>query len=310
MKKIVHILIPIFIMLLFSSCSGSSENGKSAGQAVISENGTSIKASAEQDAKNASGKNEYTSEKYGFAFKYNQLKLVDKINGDNFVELTHLSGDKAVVSIKEPDPLMGDPEEWLKNAYKESEYKVYQRKEYKAGKYPALKVEFGWTVMKKPIRTMEVIALKDGYVYRLIITMNEQYVDDTRREFDIVADSFRLLDNKVDLEALTPWKEQLPEDFPHDVVPLFSVDKVTSVFGGSIAEKGYVTVRYDSKEEIDKLLDYYKDLMSKAEDFEYNPVTASSQITGKMSGFKIEVKVVLYEKLDKCTVTVSIHSNK
>jgi hypothetical protein len=183
-NRLFFILVLIFLIFISAvSCGKKEVNGG--------------------NSPSTSGLKEFSLEKYGFALKYDKLILNDKIDGDQFVELKHLSGDTATVTIKKPDPLVGDkPEEWLKNSFKTSDYKIYQRKEMKLGKYPGLLVEYAWKVMGKPIRTIDLTAYKDGYFYSLIVIMREENVEDVRKEFDKVVKSFNLFDSKVDLDTL------------------------------------------------------------------------------------------------------------
>ena len=231
-----------------------------------------------------------------------------KINGDRFAELTHLSGDKAVVHIKEPDPLVGDdPEAWLMNSYKTSPYQIHRRKEMRLGKYPARLVEFSWKVLGKPIRTIDLAAYKDGYFYSVTVTMKEEYVDDTRKEFDVVVGSFMLSDNVVNLEQLKPWKEQIPAAFPFDVIDVFGVEKVTSVIGGDApTEKRALTVIYDVKEECpyEEVIAYYQGLLKDSKDLKSSKGSERAKIYGTKSGYYFEIEVNYYKRMKKTTAKI------
>jgi hypothetical protein len=289
-NRLFFILVLIFLILISAvSCGKKEVNGG--------------------NSPSTSGLKEFSLEKYGFALKYDKLILNDKIDGDQFVELKHLSGDTATVTIKKPDPLIGDkPEEWLKNSFKTSDYKIYQRKEMKLGKYPGLLVEYAWKVMGKPIRTIDLTAYKDGYFYSLIVIMREENVEDVRKEFDKVVKSFNLFDSKVDLDTLQPWKEKIPKNFPFDVVELFGVLEVTSVFGESVTEKAGLTVLYDVAENVkyEDVINYFKETFKDAAGFDFSSGSEHTKIRGTKSGYAFEVELRFYKTLGKTTVTLRV----
>jgi len=168
----------VLVLTATFSCSKKEppENDGTEGKAMQGQTGAEYQDKnnkATKDNKSADkvkpGENKYVNQKYGFSLTYNRLMFDDKIAGDRFAELTHLSGDKAVVHIKEPDPLVGDdPEAWLMNSYKTSPYLIHRRKELRLGKYPARLVEFSWKVLGKPIRTIDLTAYKRA-VARIIL---------------------------------------------------------------------------------------------------------------------------------------------
>ncbi|MCX7974021.1 MAG: photosystem II reaction center PsbP family protein [Candidatus Aminicenantes bacterium] len=247
------------------------------------------------------GKNQYISEKYGFAFNYNQLMINDKPSGHDVIELKHLSGDRAVISIRKPEPIEGSPEDYIREAHKGLGQKLYTRKEFKLGKYPALLAEFSQEVMKIKMRVIELTAVKDGYFYSLVVTMDDRYVDDVRQEFDVVVNSFRLLDTQVSLEER--WKDELPKDFPHEVLPLYAVEQIYYVSGKSLATSRRLTVIYDSKESRENLINYYESVMQEAERL---PAQGSAIIRGIKSGYIIEIEIESFAYLKKSRVTIRI----
>ena len=254
--------------------------------------------------KETKGEKEYVSEKYGFSFRYNLLMLNDKPGGNDILELKHLSGDKAVLTIRKPEAWEKNPEDYFKTAYRDTGEKIYTRKEFKLGKYPALLVELNRTVMKIKMRIIELTAFKDGYFYSLVVTMDENYVDDVRREFDLVVNSFRLLETRVNLEKR--WMDQLPADFPHDVLPLYGVDEIYYVSGNSLTKEGRLTVVYDSKESRENLLAYYADVMKDAAGL----VKSTYYLAGTKSGYPIEIILEWSDILKKCQVTIRISARK
>lgn len=294
----------IFVLSFSVSCSSkdkneASEEGNQAGD------GVSVKAE---------GDNEFIREEYGFGFRYNLLGVDDKIHGDQFVELSFISGDTATVSIQKPDPLVGDnPEQWLMNSFKSSDYQIYERKEMKIGKYPALLVEYGTEILKTPMRIIDLTAYKDGYFYSLIVVMKEESAEDSRQQFDVVVDSFTLFDNIVDLDKLKLWKEAIPDDFPFDLVELIGVEEVESVWGDPMTESGYLTVIYDVKQEItnEEVQKYYNDLLKGSEGYEYDEGTdpegvKKTEIYGSVPGYRVEVVLRYYPLMEKTTVKVDI----
>lgn len=298
-KRWMDILLSIYFLTAFiSACSGPSNSNKEAGKREET-------AEAQQAiSKNLTdkGKNQYLSEKYGFAFSYNQLMLNDKLSGKDILELRHLSGDRAVLTIRKPESWEGNPEDYIRNAYKNTGQKIYVRKEFKLDNYPALLVEFSQQVMKIKMRVIELTAIKDGYFYSLVVTMDERYVDDVRQEFDVVVNSFRLLNQKVSLEER--WKDQLPPDFPHDVFPLYAVDEIYYVSGKSLAQDKRITIMYDSKESWDNLFKYYQSLMKDAEAL---PARGQTLMAGIKSGYVIEINLETLEHLKQTRVTIRIY---
>lgn len=236
------------------------------------------------------------------------LMFDDRIDGERFAALTHLSGDKAVVHIKKPDSLVGDdPEAWLMNSYKMSPYQTHRRKELKLGKYPARLVEFSWKVLGKPIRTIDLTAYKDGYFYSLTVTMKEEFVDDTRKEFDVVVGSFMLSDKVVNLEELKPWKEQIPAGFPFDIIDLFGIEKVTSVLGREPPTgKRALTVLYNVKKEktYEEVIAYYHDLLKDSTDLKFSKDSERTRIYGTKSGYYFEIELRYYKTMKETTATI------
>jgi len=315
MKKIFLILLStLWLVFFLTSCSKASgperaESGEKteisrqdkSNASILSMKGKTNIASREKETK---GEKEYVSERYGFSFRYNLLMLNDKPSGNDILELKHLSGDRAVLTIRKPEAWEKNPEDYFKTAYKDTGEKIYTRKEFKLGKCPALLVEFSRTIMKMRMRIIELTAFKDGYFYSLIITMDENYVDDVRKEFDLVVNSFRLLDTRVDLESR--WKDQLPADFPHDVLPLYGVDEIYYVSGNSLTREGRLTVVYDSKESRENLLSYYADVMKDAAGL----VKSTYYLAGTKSGYPIEITLEWSEILKRCRVTIRISARK
>ena len=259
-----------------------------------------------QGTDNTNGKGtEYVS-KYGFAFRYGQLMLDAVPSGDQFIELKHLSGDTAVVKIQKPDALYGDPVEWLKTAYANSDYKTYVLDRAPLNGYPAVRTEFSWTVMKVPIRTIIVTAYKDGYFFSLIVTMKEAYVDDTRKEFDKVVASFRLLPDKIDLEAMAPWKEQLPKGFPITDVPLFAVDEIQTASGTALDVNGGYDVFYSSNGVYAEIIAHYEDVLAGATALEVDKGEEKTTLQGVTKGMYIEVEINYYKTLESCNVAVRV----
>jgi hypothetical protein len=247
------------------------------------------------------GQKEYISTKFGFAFKYDKLILNDKLQGNDVVELKHISGDKAVLSITKPDAWQKNPEDYIKMAYKDSGDKIYLRKEFKLGKSPALLAELTRSVMKIKMRIIELAAVKDGYIYSFVVTMDEKNVDDVRKEFDLVINSFRLLDTKVNIEDV--WKEKLPSDFPHDVLPLYAVDEIYWVSGDSLKNSRELTVVYDSKEKQEKIFNHFSSVMSGAEGLVKN---GTYSISGTKSGYSININIESFQYIDKRRVRIEI----
>lgn len=306
------IMIAFFLAIIVWSCSKSSsreeESGKAQKTVEAKEESifkvNSIKKEVEETEQflQVKGKNQYISEKYGFALSYNQLMLNDKLTGNDVLELRHLSGDRAVLTIRKPESWEGNPEDYIKNAHKAPGQKIFVRREFKLGNYPALLAEFSQEVMKMKMRVIELTAVKDGYFYSLVVTMDERYVDDVRQEFDLVVNSFRLLEEKGSLEER--WKDQLPPDFPHDVIPLYAVDEIYYVSGKSLAQDKSITVMYDSKESRENLLKYYQDIMKDAEPL---PSRGQTLIAGVKSGYVIEINLETFESLKQTRVTVRIY---
>ncbi len=314
-RRFVILWSVLWLIVFLASCSkpsgpDSTKKGEEAeisspaksDASILSEKGKTEVASQDKKTK---GEKEYVSEKYGFSFRYNLLMLNDKPSGNDILELKHLSGDKAVLTIRKPEAWEKNPEDYFKTAYKDSGEKIYTRKEFKLGKYPALLVELSRTVMKIKMRVMELTALKDGYFYSLVVTMDENYVNDVRREFDLVVNSFRLLETQVDLESR--WKDQLPADFPHDILPLYAVDEIYYVSGNSLTKEGKLTVIYDSKESPENIFSYYADIMKEAEGLVKR---GTYYLAGTKSGHPIEISLEWSEILKQCRVTIRISAKK
>jgi len=284
-KYRLSLLVPAALAAVFlcSSCSGTSDSGKTgSGESAAEE---TQKVTEATDSGQSAGEHEYVSEKYGFAFSYNQLGLDDEIDGDEFVELSYISGDEASVRIKEPQFMTAEEfEEWMKTAWEEAgeDDIVYRRENFELDGYPALLVEYSHEVMGQTFRTIDLMALKDGYRYDLIVTMKEEYVEDARQQFDVVVDSFRLLEGEVDLSEV--WKDQLPEDFPYDVISLAYVEEISYIFGDSGDD---ILVAYDSEATKEDLKAYYTEAMKDAEDLDVD----YWDITGIKSGYQIEINI-------------------
>jgi hypothetical protein len=256
------------------------------------------------DVTNAPG-TDYIS-KYGFAMRYGALLLDDVPSGDRFLELKHLSGDTAVVRIQVPDELYGDPETWLKTAYDSSEYKTYVLDHSPLSGYPAVHVEYGWNVMKVPIRTIVVTAYKDGYFFSLVVTMKEANVEDVRKEFDSVVESFRLLKDKIDLEAMAPWKESLPKGYPLDEVPLFAVDEIQTASGTALDVGGGFHLFYSSKGSYQDLIDHFAEVFDGAVGLDVDKGSEKTKMSGVKNGLDIEVEITYYKSLEYCNVSVRV----
>ncbi|HOP12124.1 MAG TPA: hypothetical protein PK629_11625 [Oscillospiraceae bacterium] len=245
----------------------------------------SVVSTVESNVKTTEGANEYISEQYGFAFTYNQLLLTEETEYDEFVSLTHLSGDKAVVKIQEPEFMSAEEfEEWLKTAWQDNdpEITVYRREEMTLKGYPALLVEISRTILGQQLRTIDLIALKDGYRYDLIVTMQEEYVEDVRTEFDVVVASFRLLSNKVDLGET--WKRQMPDDFPYDIITLAYVEDMNYTMGDLDSR---FSIAYFSEASKDDLKEFYLELMQNAQELEIDYY----DITGAKGGYEISIEI-------------------
>jgi len=140
--------------------------------------------------------------------------------------------------------------------------------------------------------------------------MKEEYVDDVRKEFDIVVGTFMLLDNVVNLEQLKPWKDQIPAGFPFDVVDLFGVEEVTSVIGGGDpTEKRALTVLYDVKEEYpyEEVIAYYHNLLKDSEGLEFSKGSERTRIYGTKSGYYFEIELNFYKRMKKTTATIRVY---
>ncbi len=275
LKKLFLLICLLSLCVVLSSCS-KMDNSSGGGE-------------------KATGANEYISSDYGFSFKYNNLKLDSKIDGDQFAELTHLSGDKAIVKIHEPDKIYGNnPEEWLMKSFETSEYNVHNRKLLKLGNYNARLVEYSWKVGGKPIRTIDLTAYKDGLFYNLIVTMKEENVNNVRGEFDVLVNSFALSDKTVDLQALKPWRTQLPADYPVDVIDLYGIEKIHAVIGDKFEPgKGFISVHYYVKdkytaEDISKM---FQDSLKDSQNFKVSDSSSATKIEGIKSGYNYKIEI-------------------
>ena len=285
-KRTVFGFAVLLAALTVSGCIGPGGlKSEQSVQTGSNQSTPSIVSSTKSSAKTTKGANEYISEEYGFAFTYNQLLLKEETEYDEFVSLTHLSGDKAVVKIQEPE-FMNVEEfgEWLKTAWEDDDpdVTVYRRKEVNLNGYPALLVEIGQKIMGKQIRTIDLIALKDGYRYDLIVTMQEEYVEDVRIEFDVVVDSFRLLSNKVTLGET--WKREMPDDFPYDLITLADVEDMNYTMGDLSSR---FSIAYFSEASKDDLKSFYLELMQDAQDLEVDYY----DITGTKGGYEIGIEI-------------------
>lgn len=304
-KKLLLLVFIVTICLLSAACSKNVENNGNAGEDATSNSNMGEKVS---------GAHEFISEDYGFSFKYNNLTLDSEIDGDRFAKLTHANGDKAVVKIDEPDKSYGDPEEWLTKSSDTSKYDNYETKQFKLGKYNARLEEYSWKVGGKPLRTIVLTAYKDGLFYKLIITMNEENVNISKPEFDVVVNSFTLADTVVDLDALSPWKSQLPADYPLDVIDLYGIEKIYSVVGDKLEPgKGFISVQYYTKDEYsaEDIGQMFKnDALQNSEDFTYSDTSDRIKITGIRAGYEYEIQIKKYSSGRISLVKVEVSKPK
>ncbi|NTV89011.1 MAG: hypothetical protein HGA22_01395 [Clostridiales bacterium] len=291
---------------------GAAAEGTAAGGAEVAEGaeGGGEASGKEMSGEPASGATEYVSEKYGFAFKYEKLMLNDTIDGDRFIELMHMSGDKAYLTISKPEFLKEgeNPEVALKDYFKGTDFKVLDRKELKLSKYKAVLVSYNSTVMGKEFRFKELKAYKDGYYYTLAAVMDEQFADDVEKEFKVVFDSFRLLNNTVDLEAAAPWKEAIPEDYPYDLLMPYKVGEIYNVLGEAYTGSNLL-VTYDVMEEVpyEEVREYFRSKMEGWEGFEYDPGVEDTKINGNNDGHQFAVTIRRYELLDQVRVSIDMN---
>lgn len=238
------------------------------------------------DRVDAPGDIEYVNEKYGFAFKYNMLMMDDTISGNQFVELKHLSGDMGIVSIRKPEKWeLEDPEATIRNAFMSGDYEMVRREELMLGEYPAVLGEFMWEVMGSPLQTMILETYKDGLYYSVAVNMNPLYVEDVRTEFDIVINSFRLLDTGMKLEVFRPWAEAFPQDYPFDLLEPYKLDQVIYTFGDSM-EEGF-KVSYYAQDDVpyEEIKAYYHSLLEGAPDFDPNVGRMMIDMQGTLEGY-------------------------
>lgn len=276
--KTLIILVVIFMScVLLASCSKNvTSNGSTGGGKVTAAHN-------------------FVSEDYGFSFKYNNLTLDSKVNGDRFAKLTHANGDTATVKISEPDKRFGDPEELLTKTIDTSQYQNYETKQLKLGKYTARLDEYSWKVGGKPLKTIALKAYKDGLYYDLIVTMKEENMSASKPEFDVVLNSFALSDKTVSLDSLKPWKSQLPAAYPIDVIDLYGIEKIHAVVGDKLEPgKGFISVHYYVKSQytaadIGKM---FQDALQDSQGFKYNDNKDETRIQGTKAGYsyKIEIK--------------------
>lgn len=300
----------LFTLILLASCAKANpeSSAQSSGPA------TSRPATSVQDQDN-DRKQETTSKtkerpgaiafssKYGFSLSYYDLVLDDIPDGEEFAELTVPNApdikDNVVVEIRVPDKLYGDPATYIAN-YKGSGHEDLVVEHLTLDGYPAVRNEFRWTVMKTPMRTIVLTALKDGYFYDVIVTMREDNaVDETFRErLAYVVDTFHLSSEKIDLEQLAPWKAALDPAYPLDLVPLYKVDELDYV--SKPGNSNYFGVSYYTKAQYQEAIDFYKETFAAYDhqDFSYGDLSCSKD------GYQIEVEIEENKTLE--TVRVAI----
>lgn len=295
-------LLLCFLCLMGCGSKAIEANG------ITSETVTGVEATPENPPQQVNLET-YVSEQYGFSFRYGALILDDTIDGDQFVKLEDELGNSATVTISKPDELIGDdPEAWLKEAFISSDYKIVRRENTTLSSYPALLVEFTWEVLGKPVRTIEWIALKDEYFFQLVVTMKEETVKTSRKAFDEVVDSFSLLDTLVNLEAQKPWLDKIPKDYPFEIVDLYGLSELTSVFGTEISASKLVTIIYDLKKDIsyEEAVKYFSDALKDAQGLDVSPHSEKTNIEGIQGGFDFDIEVRSYKTLGKTTVSIAI----
>lgn len=281
MKKTRELLLLVFILVMCVVMTGCSKNTTSSGNM-----GETVSAA-----------HEYTSKDYGFSFKYNNLTLDSKVDGDRYAKLTHADGDTAEVKIFEPDKSYGDPEEWLTKSDNTLQHENYQTRQLKLGKYKARLEDYAWKVGGKPLRTNVLTAYKDGLYYELIVTMKEENVKISKPEFDVVINSFALADTKVDLAALKPWKSQLPAAYPLDVIDLYGIDKIHAVVGDKLEPgKGFISVHYYVKKSYsaDQIAQMFKDALQDSQDFKFADNSDLTRIRGVKAGYQYDIKIMKF----------------
>jgi len=315
MRKVEVLILTFLILLLLVNCNSDSNKSSTTDQISNQDINAPTKEQSNDQTKNnltaqsieqsdnlteeqpnINADHEFIQEDYGFAFNYNLLALDDTIKGDRFAELSYISGDTAVVFIQEPSDLIESPEEWINDKDRRAgEYKVYRNDNVMFGKYPGYILEYGWNVMGQDIRTIDLKALKDGYFYDLIVTMKEENVEDSRTQYDVVVDSFRLLDNVVDFEVLMPWKDAIGDGYPYDTVPLYMIKEVDYVFGKPFSETGNITVAYYPKDTLtlDTADTFYSDLLMNSKDYHHVTVDKDKeiQIEGTIENYAVQVKL-------------------
>ncbi len=285
-KKVM--LLVFMLAICFSSVSCFKNETGNAGENATNNGNIGEKVT---------GAHEFTSQDYGFSFQYNNLTLDSEIDGDQFAELTHANGDKATVKIYEPDQRYGDPEEWLTKSFDTSQYNNYETKQLKLGKYNARWEEYAWEVGGQPLRNIVLTAYKDGLFYNLIVTMKEENVDTSKPEFDVVVNSFSLADSVVDLDALAPWKTELPAAYPLDVIDLYGIEKIHAVVGDKIEPgKGFISVHYYAKDNYSAadIGQMFKDALQDSQNFAYSDSSDRIKITGIKAGYEYEIQVKKY----------------
>ncbi len=304
-KKLLLLVLMLTICLLSASCSKNTTNDDNVGENATNDGTTGEKVS---------GAHEFISEDYGFSFKYNDLTLNSEIDGDQFAELTHANGDKAVVKITEPDMIYGEnPEEWLTKSFDTSQYDNYETRQLKLGKYNARLEEYSCKVGGKPFRTIVLTSYKDGLFYKLIVTMKEENVNTSRQEFDVVVNSFILADTVVDLDALKPWKAQLPADYPLNVIDLYGIEKIYSVVGDKLEPgKGFISVQYYVKDvySAEEIGGMFKDALQDSQDLTFSDTSDRTKITGIKAGYEYEIQIKKYSDGDIRMTEVEVSKPK
>lgn len=271
-------------------------------------------ATAEQAASDATPKqsNSYTRDDLGFSLNPGQLMVDEDVDDREVLTLTHLSGDKATVTIKEPDELIENPEEWLKRPEAFEGYKKYKDDIKTINGYPARVVEYDFSAGGRNFRVIDLTAYKDAYFYNLLVMMDPAYMDDTRKEFDKVVDSFALSEKAIDMANLELWRKEVPADFPFDVLPFYEVDRIYSVFGKSMAESGYLTVGYDVKEgqDMDAVIAFYEDILKGTPGYTKYTQMDDTIMKGTLKGYEAEAKVGDAVKKDRVLVYLTLRKPK
>lgn len=314
-RLVVAALAIIVALVILSGCQGKAPaDSVTQGQAKESEvpvqessdNTTPVTDKAADTGSGGIGENVYSHPQLGFSFEYNQLMLDDKMDGDVYATLMHLSGDKAEITVAKPNDILEDPEAWLKKTGTTKDYKTYVDKVMTLNGYPARLNEYEVTMMGTLYRHILLTVFKDGYFYKLSILMNAAYVEDVRTEFDVVVKTFNVTQDKVDLEALALWQQALPDNFPKEAVPLFEVAEIYGVNDFGLAEKGALVVEYVLKPEVtpEAVLEFYDALLKGSEGYVKEKRRQGQVIEGSVKGYSLEVVVGDY--LGDMHVTIDI----